>query len=90
MILIKTGMTRKYNIYDCAKWSMTIKDTIIKRAKMGLKTNGFDKCFMCNKKFDGADIPYLALIHNYKNQFICDDCAQKVLMMKGKSKEEEE
>lgn len=34
--------------------------------------------FVCGYKFGNEEYPYLALIKNYKNQFICEKCAEKV------------
>lgn len=70
--------TKTYEIYDCAKWQMTIGDTIFHREKVGLKSRGFDKCFCCQKKFYADYIPYLALVRGHTNQFICDECAEIV------------
>lgn len=70
--------TKTYDVYDCAKWRMSIGDTIISREKVGMKTRDFDKCFICKKKFEYNDFPYLALIRGHKNSFICEDCAKKV------------
>ena len=70
--------TKTYEIYDCAKWSMTIGDTILKREEIGLKTKGFDKCFSCGHKFKYDDIPYLGLIRGHANMFICETCAEKL------------
>lgn len=50
MIITKTT-TRTYEIYDCAKWDMTVGDTITKREKVGMKSKGLDKCFACKKNF---------------------------------------
>ena len=77
MIITKTT-TRTYEIYDCAEWDMTVGDTITKREKVGMKSKGLDKCFACKKNFEPSDYPYLALIRNHKNMFICEDCARKV------------
>ena len=74
--------TKTYEIYDCAKWSMTVGDTISKRKKIGLKTKGLDKCFCCNHKFESHDFPYLGLIKGKENMFICEKCAEKVEMEK--------
>lgn len=70
--------TKTYDIYDCAKWQMTVGDTILKREQIGMKTKGFDKCFICKHKFNPSEIPYLALIRTHPNVFICKDCAKKV------------
>ena len=80
-MIIKKTTTKAYEVYNCAKWQMTVKDTIGQRAHMGLKTKGLDKCFICGKGFEGDDFPYLALIRNHNNEFICVNCAEQV--MKG-------
>lgn len=70
--------TKTYDIYDCAKWGMSVGDTIVRREKVGMKSKGFDKCFACNKKFNYDDYPYLALVRGHKNVFICEECAKQV------------
>jgi hypothetical protein len=77
-MIIKKTSTKTYDIYDCAKWGMTVKNTISAREQKGMKSAGLDKCFICGKRFDGDYLPYLALIRGHKNQFICDECAESV------------
>ena len=50
MIITKTT-TRKYEIYDCAKWQMTVGNTISSREKMGMSTKGLNQCFVCKREF---------------------------------------
>lgn len=82
MKITKT-ITKTYKIYDCVKWEMTVGDTIVKREKVGLKTKGLDKCFCCRINFSSDYIPYLALIRNHSNEFICEACANEVMQEKG-------
>ena len=77
MKITKT-ITKTYEIYDCAKWEMTVGDTIQRREKAGMKNKGLDKCFACGHKFQSEDIPYLALIRNHANMFVCEKCAGKI------------
>lgn len=76
---IKKTTTRTYEIYDCVKWEMSVGETIIKREKVGMKNKGLDKCFCCGINFSSNYIPYLALVRNHKNVFICEECANEVL-----------
>lgn len=78
MIVTKTT-TRKYDNYDCAKWQMTVGNTISSREMMGMTTKGFNQCFVCKKNFNYDDYPYLALVKNHKNVFVCEGCAKKIL-----------
>lgn len=78
MIITKTT-TRKYDIYDCAKWQMTAGNTIAQRERLHMSTKGLNQCFVCKKTFDYGDYPYLALVKNHKNVFVCEDCAKKIL-----------
>lgn len=80
MIITKTT-TRKYDIYDCAKWQMTVGNTISSREKMGMSTA--NQCFACKRIFNYDDYPYLALVKNHKNVFVCEECAKKVLEEKN-------
>ena len=77
MIITKTTI-KTYEIYDCAKWEISVGETIIRREAIGMKTKGYDKCFACGHKFQSYDFPYLGLIRNHSNEFICIDCARKV------------
>lgn len=77
MKLTKTT-TKTYEIYDCVKWECTVGSTIKHREKVGLKNLGLDKCFCCGKKFKGDDFPYLGLVRNHRNVFLCEKCAGKV------------
>ena len=51
-MIIKKTITKTYDIYDCVKWGMTVRDTISARERKGLKNSGLDRCFVCGKKFD--------------------------------------
>lgn len=77
MKITKT-IVRTYNIYDCAKWGMTIGDTVKRRERAGIKTAIEDKCFVCGYKFKFVDFPNLALIRNHTNEFVCEKCARKI------------
>lgn len=77
MKITKTTV-REYEICDCTKWRPTIGETLAFRESRGIKNRGLDKCFVCGYKFGNEEYPYLALIKNYKNQFICEKCAEKV------------
>lgn len=82
MIITKTT-TRKYDIYDCAKWQMTVGKTISSREKIGMSTRGLNQCFVCKKSFNYDDYPYLALVKNHKNVFVCEECHKRILEEKS-------
>lgn len=75
---ITKRFTRKYEVYDCAEWMSTFGDTISYRKTLGLNNKGLSKCFICGKKFNDDEYPYLAAVKNHKNVFICKDCAKEV------------
>lgn len=75
---ISKTTVRNYEIYDCAKWQSTIGETLMFRQQHGIKNRGLDKCFACGYEFDSEEEPYLGLIKNHSNQFICRECAMKV------------
>lgn len=75
---ISKTTVRNYEIYDCAKWQSTIGETLMFRQQHGIKNRGLDKCFACGYEFDSEEKPYLGLIKNHSNQFICRECAMKV------------
>lgn len=76
--LVPMYLGRNYEIYDCAKWQSTIGETLMFRQSLGVKNRGLDKCFACGYKFGSEEKPYLGLIKNHSNQFICRECAMKV------------
>lgn len=84
-MIIEKVTIRKYDIYDCAKWQMTVGNTIAAREKMCMTTKGLNQCFVCKKLFDYDDYPYLALVKNHKNVFVCENCAKKII--EGKNNE---
>ena len=55
-----------------------IGETLMFRQSLGVKNRGLDKCFACGYKFGSEEKPYLGLIKNHSNQFICRECAMKV------------
>lgn len=77
MEVVKTTV-RKFDVYDCVKWGTTVGDTLSFRDEHGIKNRGLDKCFICGYKFPPDEFPYLGLIKNHANQFICRNCAEKV------------
>ena len=84
MIVTKTT-TRNYDIYDCAKWQMTVGNTIAAREKVHMSTNGLNSCFACKRSLNYDEYPYLALVKNHKNVFVCENCANKILLEKRES-----
>lgn len=76
---IKKTTTKTYEIYDCAKCEMSVGETITKREKVGMKNKGLDRCFCCGLHFSSNYVPYIALIRNHRNAFICEGCANEVL-----------
>ena len=52
---INRTTTKTYDIFDCAKWEMSVGATILKREMIGMKSGGLDKCFSCKKKFESTD-----------------------------------
>lgn len=77
MKITKT-ITRTYNLYDCVKWGMTATETIKKRKEKSMPVKGLGKCFVCEKKFETDEYPYLALVKKHENMFVCKDCARKI------------
>ena len=77
MKITKT-ITRTYNLTDCVKWEMTATEIIRKRKEKSMSVKGLDKCFVCEKKFETDEYPYLALVKKHENMFVCKDCARKI------------
>lgn len=78
MMEVTKTIVRKYDVYDCAKWEVTIGETLSFREEHGIRNRGLDKCFICGYKFAHNEKPFLGFIKNHANQFICAKCAEKV------------
>lgn len=72
--------TKTYDIYKSYKWYTTFGETMITREKIYKDTHnkGLDKCFVCGYKFKDNDTPWLSLVKNHKNVFLCETCAKQV------------
>ena len=71
--------TKTYEIIPPAtKWKMSVGDFIAKRKQMGLKTQGYDRCFVCGCIFENDFMPNLASVKTKGNMFVCDKCANKI------------
>lgn len=85
MKITKT-IVRTFDIYNCVKWNYSVGDTIAVRDKNKIKSNHLLKCFICNHEFNSDEFPYLAFVSNYKNQFICETCANMVIKENNKNR----
>lgn len=76
-----TPTTKKtYNLYSIFKMNRSIgnmkKNYKISDGKIPIELNC---CFVCGRKFNDIEVPYLGLVNNRnKNVFVCDDCAKKI------------
>lgn len=77
---ITRTFSKTYDIYDAAPWNFTYQDTMESRRKIfgTEQDNALKKCFMCGCEFKDEDIPWLGLVKNYKNVFLCECCGKKV------------
>lgn len=60
------------------KWEISVGDFIAKRKQMGLRTRGYDKCFVCGCVFENDFMPNLASVKTKGNMFVCDKCAKEI------------
>lgn len=71
--------TKTYEILPPAmKWQMSVGDFIAKRKQLGLKTQGYDRCFACGYVFENDFKPNLACVKIKGNMFFCDKCANEI------------
>lgn len=71
--------TKTYEIIPPAmKWQMSVGDFIAKRKELGLKTQGYDRCFVCGCVFKKDFVPNLASVKTKGNMFFCDKCADEI------------
>ena len=78
MVKIKKIYTKTYDCYEAVKWEETFGETIETRNRvLGENYDKFlEKCFMCDYKFKYNDIPWLGLVKNHKNVFLCETCGK--------------
>ena len=79
-MIVSKSYTRTYDIYDAAKWMATYGEIIESRRKFyGEKDETqLSKCFVCGHRFEALEIPWLGLVKNHKNVFLCEECGKKV------------
>lgn len=72
--------TKTFDIYEAHKWDHTYGETMESRRKICKPEHhkGYEKCFVCNHKFNDQEIPWLAFVKNHKNVFLCEICGKKV------------
>lgn len=72
--------TKTYDIYESVEWESTFGETMeIRNKTFGSKHDKFlEKCFVCGHKFENSEVPWLGLVRNHKNVFLCEDCGKKV------------
>lgn len=79
MQITKT-FSKTYDIYYAASWQFTYRETMESRKKIygSEHDTALKKCFMCGYEFKDEDIPWLGLVKNHKNVFLCKCCGKKV------------
>lgn len=58
---------------------MIITKNTARRYDICIKTKGLNECFVCKKNFNYDEYPFLELVRNHNNVFICKECAKKIL-----------
>lgn len=81
MTKITKTYTKTYDCYEAVEWETTFGETMETRNNFfGSNHDKFlEKCFMCGYKFKDSDVPWLGLVKNHKNVFLCKDCGKIVL-----------
>ena len=56
------------------KWHITVGNFISKRKMLGLNSEGYEKCFMCDRQFEDDFFPAFVSVKGVGNMFVCNEC----------------
>lgn len=66
------------NIYDIEplmlKWHITVGDFVSARKRLGISSEEYEQCFMCDEPFAENVYPAFVSVKGVGNMFICDKC----------------
>lgn len=78
MKITKT-VTKIYEITPVGKDFLSTAGEFIRyRKKIGLKTEPFERCFVCGRKFADNETPRVCIVKGIGNRFICKECEDKI------------
>lgn len=80
MIITKTFTEIKtYEITHCVENKKKIKDMLFECERTRLKDfEKYNKCFVCEQKFELEFIPSMAMIKGQFSKPVCNKCAEKI------------
>lgn len=77
-MLIQKTTTKNYEIdFFPDAFSCTVGDFIKQRENLGLSTQGFKTCFVCERRLSMYRKPIVISVSGVGNRFACDACYEK-------------
>lgn len=77
MKITKTVM-RTYEINFVKKSFLSTAGEFLRyRKSIGAKTEPYERCFICGRKFADNEIPRVVIVTGIGNRFICKECEDK-------------
>ena len=74
MKIIKT-LVKEYEVEPLMlQWHMTVGNFISTRQRLGISSEEYEKCFMCDKVFEDDFYPAFVSVKGVGNMFICNEC----------------
>ena len=61
------------------KWHMTVGRFVNIRKNLGINSDEYKQCFMCNKIFEDDFFPAFVSVKGVGNMFVCHECMDYVL-----------
>ena len=59
-------------------WHMTVGNFVTTRKRLGLSSEEYEKCFMCDKQFEDDFYPAFASVKGVGNMFVCNECMERL------------
>lgn len=76
--------TVEYEVEPLAlKWHMTVGNFIATRRRLGIDSEGYDKCFICDTQLADNFEPGFISVKGVGNMFVCDKCMNRVIQESG-------
>ena len=60
------------------KWHTTVGKMIKARKRLGLSSQEYEKCFMCDKQFEDDFYPAFVSVKGVGNMFVCNECMERL------------
>ncbi len=79
MKITKTTVT-EYEVEPLImKWHITVGQFISTRKRLGINSEGYEKCFICDKQFKDDFYPSFISVKGLGNMFACNECMKNLI-----------